>query len=428
MRIGYLTGEYPRATDTFIQREVAALREAGLEVQTFSVRRTGDEHIVGPEQRQERDRTVYLLPIQLWGLAIAHLTLCFAQPRRYFSALGLAWQTRQLGLKGSFYQLFYFLEAGQLAREMQRRQIEHLHNHFGDSSCTVAMLASALGNIPFSFTLHGPAIFFEPYRWRLDEKLKRAQFVACISYFCRSQALLHLPAQDWPKIHIVHCGVDPQLFQPVQHDRPGQRLLYTGRLAAAKGLPVLLDSLALLKQSHPDVELLIVGDGGDRPSLEAQVQSLGLSAQVKFLGYQSQAQVRDWMQMTDVFVLPSFAEGVPVSLMEAMAAGVPVVTTRIAGISELVEEGASGLLVSPGHLEALTQALQRLLGDAALRQAMGEQGRRKIEAEFTIQREAAWLKTILVSQSQTQHQSQNQTQSQNQIQSQHQILGLRPAV
>ncbi len=408
MRIGYLTGEYPRATDTFIQREVAALREAGLEVQTFSVRRTGDEHIVGPEQRQERDRTVYLLPIQIWALAIAHLSLSLSHPRRYLSALALAWNTRQLGLKGSLYQLFYFLEAGQLAREMQQRQIDHLHNHFGDSSCTVAMLASALSAIPFSFTLHGPAIFFEPFRWRLDEKLKRARFVACISYFCRSQALLHLPPQDWSKIHIVHCGVDPQLFQPVRHDRPGQRLLYTGRLAAAKGLPVLLESLALLKQSQPNVELLIVGDGGDRPSLETQVQRLGLTAQVKFLGYQSQAQVRDWMQITDVFVLPSFAEGVPVSLMEAMAAGVPVVTTRIAGISELVEEGQSGFLVPPGHIEALTQALDKLLGDAPLRQALGETGRRKVEAEFTIQREAAWLKTILVSQGQTE------------------VLGLRP--
>ncbi|NJP08575.1 MAG: glycosyltransferase family 4 protein [Leptolyngbyaceae cyanobacterium RU_5_1] len=395
MRVAYLTGEYPRATDTFIQREVAALRENGVDVHTFSIRRTGDEHIVGPEQRAERDRTFYLLPPKPVGLLAAHLSLLFKSPARYLQALTLAWSTRQHGLRGTFYQLFYFLEAGILADQIQKRQIQHLHNHFGDSSCSVSMLASALGGFTFSFTLHGPYIFFAPYAWRLDEKLKRALFVSCISYYCRSQAMIHVPAETWNRMHIVHCGVDPALFNLVSHDKPGQRLMYSGRLAVVKGLLILLESLAILKRSHPDILLTIVGDGPDRQSLEQMTTQLGLTENVKFVGYQSQAEVRQHVQQTDVFVLPSFAEGVPVSLMEAMAAGVPVVTTRIAGVSELVDDGISGYLVPAGDPVSLANRISILLEDGQLRSQFGAAGRAKIESEFNINHEATWLYRIM---------------------------------
>jgi len=159
MRIAYLTGEYPRATDTFIQREVATLREHGVEVHTFSVRRTGSEHLVGPEQKQERDRTFYLLPPNPINLLLAHLGLLFSSPSRYLKAIKLAWATRQPGLQAGIYQLFYFLEAGILAGQIRKRQISHLHNHFPDSSGSVAMLAAELGGFSFSFTMHGPYIF-----------------------------------------------------------------------------------------------------------------------------------------------------------------------------------------------------------------------------------------------------------------------------
>ncbi len=404
MRIAYLTGEYPRATDTFIQREVAALRERGIEVFTFSIRRTGDEHIVGAEQQAERERTTYVLPVQPVALLLAHLALLFGSPRRYLSALKLAWATHQPGIKGTFYQLFYFLEAGIVARQIQQQQIQHLHNHFPDSSGTVAMLAAELGGFSFSFTMHGPYIFFEPMRWRLDEKLKRALFICCISDFCRSQGMIYAPMEKWNRMHIVHCGVEPALFTPVTHQQSdkqsgkqsGKRLLYTGRLATVKGLPILLESLVLLKASHPDLLLTVVGDGADRPSLEQLAAQLGLSAQVKFVGYQSQAQVRQYMQETDVFVLPSFAEGVPVSLMEALAAGVPVVvTTQIAGVGELVENGVSGYLVPPGNPQLLANRIDKLLNDPVLRTQFGAAGRLKVAEEFDIQQEAAWLCQIM---------------------------------
>ena len=395
MRIAYLTGEYPRATDTFIQREVMGLREKGVDVQTFSVRRPGDEHLVGPEQKAERDRTFYLLPVHPITLLLAHFSLWLSSPGRYLRALKLTWTTRQDGLKGTLYQFFYFLEAGILAQQIRNQQIQHLHNHLADSSCSVAMLASALGGFTYSFTIHGPYIFFEPYRWRLDEKIKRSLFVCCISHFCRSQAMLFAPMDKWDRMYIIHCGVNPDLFNLVPHDFSNKRLLYVGRLAANKGLPILLQSLATLKSLHPEIILTIVGDGADRVAWEEMAIALGLERQVKFVGYQSQAQVRQHLQQTDVFVLPSFAEGVPVVLMEAMAAGVPVVATQIAGTSELVENGISGYLVPPGDTVSLTKQIEVLLNDSQLRAKLGASGRLKVENEFNLHKEVDRLYSIM---------------------------------
>ena len=190
MRLAYLTGEYPRATDTFIQREVEGLRQLGSTVLTCSIRPTGVEHLVGPEQRAERDRTFYVLPINPLAVLFIHLWLAISSPLNYLKTLALAVSTSAPGPKATAYQLFYFLEAGVLAHKLQQEEIEHLHNHIADSSCTVAMLAAELAGIPFSFTLHGPYIFYAPHRWRLDIKIAKAAFVSCISHFCRSQAML----------------------------------------------------------------------------------------------------------------------------------------------------------------------------------------------------------------------------------------------
>lgn len=382
MRIAYFTGTYPRATDTFIQREVVGLRNLGLDVSTFSVRRPGDDNIVGPEQADERERTSYLLPLNLLRLIAAHLKLLFSHPGRYLNSLQLAWQTSQPGLGGFLYQVIYFLEAGLLADSMATQNITHLHNHIASSSCTVAMLAAELGDFSFSFTMHGPHIFFEPYRWRIDEKIKRAKFVACISHFCRSQGMIFSRPEQWDKLRIVHCGVDPSLFDTVTHEGTGKRLLYVGRLAAEKGLPVLLESLTKLVDSEPELILTVVGDGADRALLEQQVSKLNLQNHVRFLGYQSQSAVREHLKNTDVFVLPSFAEGIPVVLMEAMAAGVAVVATQVAGVSELVLSGANGYVVAPGDRHALTECIGFLIKDADTRSRLGALAREKVEQEF----------------------------------------------
>jgi colanic acid/amylovoran biosynthesis glycosyltransferase len=395
MRIAYMTGEYPRATDTFIQREIAALRNQQAEVYTFSIRRTGDEHIVGPEQQQERDNTFYLLPVKPIQLLLAHLSLLFTRPRKYLQTLGLAWGTRRYGVIGTIYQLFYFLEAGTLAQQIRQKQIQHLHNHFGDSSCTVAMLAASLGDFTFSFSLHGPYIFFNPYVWRLDAKIQRALFVACISNYCRSQGMIFGSTDTWKKMYIVHCGVDPDLFTPVDHQGLGLNLLYLGRLAAVKGLPILFESIAQLKTFFPELCLNLIGDGPERAKLASMVQELGIQDNVKFLGYKSQAQVREQLQKTDRYVLPSFAEGVSVSLMEAMAAGVPVVTTQIAGVNELVANGESGYIVPAGDVISLTEKLTLLIKDPQLREQFGKAGRKKVATEFNLNDEGNWLAKIM---------------------------------
>lgn len=391
--IAYLTGEYPRASDTFIQREVAALRALGHPVETCSIRTTGAEHLVGPEQRDEHARTFKVLDAckSPRRLISAHLRW-MQQPARYLRALALAWKTAPKGIKGRLYNLIYFAEAAVLADHLGQRGVEHLHNHIAKASCTVAMLASELSGIPYSFTIHGPDIFFEPHHWRIDEKAARARFVACISDFCRSQLMCFAGQEHWDRFHIIHCGVDPARYRPAPHE--GQALLFVGRLAAVKGVPVLLEAVAALKPRFPALRLTLIGDGPDRPALEAQAQALGLGETVLFMGYRSQSEVAEALAETDIFTLPSFAEGVPVVLMEALASHVPVVTTQIAGVPELVQDGASGRLVPPGDTRALEQAIAGLLRSDSLRRTMGAEGRARVEAAYDISREAARLSSL----------------------------------
>jgi glycosyltransferase involved in cell wall biosynthesis len=257
----------------------------------------------------------------------------------------------------------------------------------------VAMLVNALSGLPYSFTIHGPDIFFEPHHWRIDEKARRAAFVACISDFCRSQLMCFAAPSDWARFHIVHCGVDPDRYAPA--DRTGQDLLFVGRLAAVKGVPLLLEAVARLQPRFPDMRLTLIGDGPERHTLENTARSLGVTDTVSFVGYRSQAEVAEALSTTDLFVLPSFAEGVPVVLMESLAAQVPVVTTRIAGVPELVRHGENGLLVPPGNLDALTAAIADLLGDPASRAAFGHAGRQTVIAGYAIAQEARWLSRLV---------------------------------
>lgn len=391
-KLAYLTGEYPRASDTFIQREVAGLRALGHEVMTCSIRTTGAEHLVGPEQREEHKRTFKVLAACKGPrLLSAHLRW-MARPKRYLRTLRLAWQTAPKGLKGRLYNLIYFAEAGVLADHMARNGVTHLHNHIAKASCTVAMLASELSGIPYSFTIHGPDIFFEPHHWRIDEKAARARFVACISDFARSQLMCFADQMHWDRFHVIHCGVDPARYTAAPHD--GESLLFTGRMAAVKGVPVLLQAMAELKPKYPNLRLTLIGDGPERVGIDALARQLDLHTCVTFLGYRSQAEVAEALAEADIFTLPSFAEGVPVVLMEALASGVPVVTTQIAGVPELVENGETGLLVPPGDPDALAAAIATLLDDPGRRRAMGAKGAAKVAADFDVAQEAARLSTL----------------------------------
>ena len=398
VRVAYMTGQYPRATDTFIQREVTALRGRGVFVQTFSIRKPQAKENVGPEQQAEGARTHYVLPAKFAAILKVHARLLMGKPGRYLATLKTALTVRPAGLKALVWQAAYFIEAGIVADRVAALNLSHLHNHFSNSSCSVAMLAAQLGGFTFSFTMHGPAEFYEPKYWRIDEKIRRALFVACISNFCRSQAMVFAPQDCWEKLHIVHCGVDPADFRSSGADRSpgdGSQLLFVGRLAGVKGLPILLDAVARLRLDHPAIKLTVAGDGPDREKLKDQARRSGIEANVVFLGYQSQQQVRELLTRTDVFVMASFAEGVPVVLMEAMAAEVPVVATQIAGVPELVENGVSGFLVPPGDPVALAQKVEQLLLDKQLRANFGRAGCDKVTREFNLLTEAEKLCQIL---------------------------------
>jgi glycosyltransferase involved in cell wall biosynthesis len=396
MRIGYLTNHYPRATDTFIQREVAVLRERGFDVRTFSVRRPGAEHDVSAEVTAEKRGTHYLLPAALTRLIYANAAALVRTPQRYLAVLALAIATRRPGLGGLALQLAYFQEAVVLSLELRRQGITHLHNHGGDNSGTVTLLAGALTRVGYSITIHGPHIFFDPTHWALREKLRHARFIACISHYCRSQLMLFSDQADWDRLRIVRCGIDVERYPYAAVRQQVRQLFYAGRLAVEKGLPVLFESLRILLARGYDFQLTLAGDGDDRKRLEELARRLGIYERVAFAGYLGQERVREYLRQSDIFILPSFAEGVPVCLMEAMACGVPVLSTYVGGVAELVETGQTGLLVPAGDSSALSEAIVRYFDDFELRQRVSRLARQKIVASFNLDREVGRLAELFL--------------------------------
>lgn len=391
--IAYLTGEYPKVSHTFIQREIEGLRAGGREVLACTIRRPPPAAVVGADQRAEAARTFGVIeaaksPATLLG---AHVRAIRRAPKRYLSALRLARRTCPPGWKAALWQAFYFLEAAVLGDHLRCHGVRHLHNHFANSSCSVAMLTSEMTGIPFSFTLHGPSIFYEPRLWRIDEKIARAAFVSCISHFCRSQAMYFSDPAHWDKLRIVHCGVETDRYDHGPRGAGGQRIIFVGRLDAVKGVPLLLEAFAALAGRHPGARLSIVGDGPARAALEARAAELDLGARAEFLGYRASDEVAGLLGEADMLVLPSFAEGLPVVLMEAMAARLPVVASRVAGVGELVEDGVNGLTHPAGDLATLTAQLDRLLADPEAAAGMGARGRAAVLRDFDITRETAWL-------------------------------------
>lgn len=387
-RIAYLCGMYPAVSLTFIAREIEALRGLGTDVLTCSIRRTPPEQHPGPVEQAHAGETFNVLPATLDPLRLGRaLVWALARPKRFGAMLALAWRTGGPGLRAAALQAAYTLEAVVLARHLDQNRVEHLHNHFVSASCTVAMLAARLAGVSFSWTLHGPTDFIEPLRWRIDAKVAEASFVACISHYARAQAMMLTSPDHWEKLKIVRCGIAPDFYDRPRPARPGAplELLFVGRLARVKGLPVLFEALADL----PDLRLKVIGGGPDRQALIEAAAPLG--DRVSFPGNRSQDDVADALTRTDIFVLPSFAEGVPVVLMEAMASRVPVIATRVAGVAELIEDGVSGALVNPGDAEGLARAIRRMADNHDGRTAMGDAGRQKVTADFEIGREAEGL-------------------------------------
>jgi glycosyltransferase involved in cell wall biosynthesis len=399
LRLAYLVSRYPLTSHTFILREVTGLRRAGVDVDTFTVRRSGPEHLLTDAEREADATTHALVPPRRGELIAAHLRALATRPRRYLATLRLAMALRGRGARALLWQVFYFGEAVLMWRECSRRGIRHVHAHHANVASDVALLAAGLGGRgwSWSFTMHGSTEFFDVREHRLPQKVERALFVVCVSDHGRSQLMSLVGTAHWDKLRVVRCGVDLSAFDVADRSRDGAppEILTVGRVVPVKGQALLVEAVAELARRGVDVRLTVVGDGPQLDDLRTRAERLGVGDRVAFAGAVGQDRIRDYYARADVFALPSFAEGLPVVLVEAMATGLPVVASRITGIPELVDEGVSGLLVVPGRGDDLTRALERLAAAAPeQRAAMGRAGRDRVAAEFDIQRTAAELRAL----------------------------------
>jgi glycosyltransferase involved in cell wall biosynthesis len=390
---------YPMVSSTFIGREMAGLEQAGFQIDRYACRRW-DGELVDPLDRAEAKSTDYLLDDGAIALALGFLVSLIRNPGGTLRAVRLWWRLLRAG--GGFVRhVAYLLEAVALYHRLRDHPVAHIHAHFSTNGAAVAMMTKALGGPGYSFTVHGPDELFDPVGNSLGLKIQYADFVACISHFCRSQCMIFAPVDAWDRLRIVHCGVRPADYTapPPVADLPprasGRRILYVGRLSQLKGGLVLIAAMADVAKAHPEADLVVVGDGEVRARMEARAKAMGLADRVHFLGFRSQGDVRAAMADADVFTLPSFAEGVPVVFMEAMASGIPVVATQVAGVSELVEEGVSGFIVPPGDATALARRVSDLLSDPALRTRMGAAGAARVAADFNIDIETIWLGELI---------------------------------
>lgn len=401
MKLAYLCSEYPAISHTFVLREVEALRRLGAAITTFSIRRTPPERLLSPADRAAAGATVAILPPSWPRFLRTHLGLALRAPGAYLSTLALALRLAPPGLRGRLWQVFYFAEAAMLWSECRKRGIQHVHVHLANAAADLALLATHLGTAveperpwSWSFTMHGPTEFADLGHYRLAEKLRDASFVVCISDFARSQLMALSDPQTWDRLDVVHVGIPVAQFTrssaPPALDRD-PRILYIGRLVPEKGQAVLLEAVAQLASRGHQVEVTLAGDGSLRPALERRAELLGIAPRVSFLGAVGQDRLRELYEGASIFCLPSFAEGVPVVLMEAMAMGLPVVSTRITGIPELIEDGVSGLLVAPGRADELADRLEWLLSSPSLCRELGDQGREAVLREFDAERSAAQL-------------------------------------
>ncbi len=404
LRIAYLCSLYPAISHTFVLREVESLRARGAEIATFSIRRAGREHLLSEADRGAFESTYTILPARWATLLGAHVRAACKAPVAYMATLVRALRLATPGLRGHVWQIFYFAEAVVLWDACSRRGLRHVHAHMGNVASDTAMLASRLGTAlepdgdwSWSLTLHGPDEFFDVSRFRLAEKVGEARFVVCISDYTRSQLMTLSDPSAWHKLYVNHVGIPIEQFTR-RHARQvagDPTVLFVGRHVPQKGHAVLLEAARLLADRGRRVRLVLAGEGPQRPKLEELAARLELAAQVSFPGAVGQEDIRALYEAADAFCLPSFAEGVPTVLMEAMAMELPVISTRINGVPELVEDGRTGLLVSPGRSDELADAVERLLADPHLCRELGKAAREKVSAEFNVSHTAARLHDLL---------------------------------
>jgi colanic acid/amylovoran biosynthesis glycosyltransferase len=395
-RIAYLLHRFPAMTDTFIKREIRSLQKAGTDVQVISVWKPRPDETTPKILSDWENDTHFALPRSPFDIVRIVLAAIVRSPRRFFSSASLALRTSRPGIRGLTYQLFYFVEAVLVAEILRQNAVDHIHNHIGDQSGTVTMLAASLAGVGYSITFHGWPVFFDAKYSRIKEKVLGARFTRSISYFCRSQLMMFSGSDDTKPFKVVHCGLDIDKYAYRPPREKIERIFCTARLSPEKGLKFLIQALKILRDKGHACELRLAGDGPSKGSLKKLASELGISDYVHFLGYLTEDEVIAELKGADLFVLPSFVEGVPVSAMEAMAIGVPVIATNIAGTSELIDDSKTGVLVRPSDAQALADAVARMAADYAFRLRAAELGREKVVEEFDISRETSNLRKYLL--------------------------------
>jgi len=395
VKLAYFINQYPKVSHSFIRREILALERQGATVVRMALR-GWDDPVVDVEDQAEQGKTHYVLRGGVRGLLGAVLGQLLRNPVRLSRAWLLAGRMARMSERPLPYHWIYLAEACKVLAFLRGTGVEHVHAHFGTNSAEVVMLAHALGGPGFSFTVHGPEEFDKPQGLHLREKIERARFVVAISSFGRSQLYRWVGHAHWPKVNVVHCGLEEsfhaQAVTPVP-DMP--RLVCVGRLCEQKGQLLLLQALREVRAQGVACELVLAGDGEMRPEIERYIEDNGLQQAVRITGWISSAQVREELQSARAMVLPSFAEGLPVVIMEALALGRPVLSTVIAGIPELVRHGEHGWLVPAGDKDALVAAMCEVLAMPALQlSAMGLAGRERVLARHHADTEAAKLVSL----------------------------------
>ncbi|WP_225027993.1 glycosyltransferase family 4 protein [Xinfangfangia pollutisoli] len=403
MKLAYLVNTYPLPSQTFIRREIQALERMDWQIHRFALR-SDRARLVDPADIAEDSRTEHLLKPGLWRLARTALPFAAKRPAAAFRALRLALACGARGAGGApgtggrLRHLVYWLEAAQLARRCHEDRLPHIHAHFGTNSATVAMLAAEIGGLSFSFTVHGPEEFDAPRAHSLALKVARAEFTVAISSYGRAQLCRWVDVGHWDRIHVVHCGIEPWRFpEPEPLPEGPLKLVAIGRLAEQKGFPLLVEALPQALRAVPDLHLTLIGEGPFRPLIERQIAGAGIGAHVTLTGWLEEADVRARLAAAHVLVLPSFAEGLPMVVMEAFAAGRPAIASAIMGVPELVSR-ETGWLVAAGDPQALAQAI---VAAAALPRArlaeMGRNARAAVMAQHDITRLAEDLAGLFAS-------------------------------
>jgi len=369
-------------------REVCFLRQLGFDIQVASIRNPDrDLGLMTTAEREEASSTYYVKSTGLLRLVLAHVHTLASRPIHYIRGLAGALRNQAL------YGLFYFIEAVAVGYWMRRRGLSHVHTHYASA---VGFLVKRIFPVTLSIAFHGSAEFLNPAGSRLSEKVQASLFCCAISQYGVSQLMYACGYPEWPKLELTTLGVDPDRFQP-RPFRPNPspfEIVCVGQLAPVKGLHLLLAAMAALVKEGRHIRLRFAGDGPERIALGQDVENRGLSDHVSFEGNVNQDKLLNMYRESDALVMSSFAEGLPVVLMEAMSMEIPCVATWVNGIPEIVSHETDGLLVPPGDAEALARVIGRLVDDVELRRTLGQRARLKILEKFDLRRNTEHLADV----------------------------------